>query len=752
MKVKVFSLLLLLSVFLQSTNYAQKVIFYDDFEQDSILPNWHTYTSTTSGRVEVCTTTVMEGNRAIRLGSSTDNTYNLNQLDLTLDLSGKEEVFLDFLIYNNYEEAHEQDGIFFSDDGAHFIKVVDFDFDSWTPRIKGKMPSINLSRLAYAHRLMLSENFTIRFQQYDQHDFIGSENFCSGIYLDNIKVVSQPPSYASLPFRENFEDETWNTALTIGNAMMADSKAEVNLTGIVEVIHYDSIQGNVLSMGNIMDKQYHTNALDLHLNLAGQSNAMLSFMMYDHQDETHEQDGIFFSDDGGLRFTKVYDFDPESWPDKIFGKLPPLHIDQLARQHNLQLTEKFVIRFQQYDDDDFLGSHFLSDGIMLDDIVVQAIPPVYAALPFEENFEGDSLAQSWRWGDPQSSDITGEITPNGVVEVVSFDDDCGKVIRLGNLIDNTYSTNALDFYIDLAGQHQAELSFWIYDHYDETHEQDGIFFSNNGGKSFTKVFDFDGDRWSDQYFGKVYALPIKRLAAAKGISLTSQFVIRFQQYGNSDFEGTRTMCDGIYLDNIIIKNPEVQYSAIPLVENFENNLSHCWKISNAFLTTSDRPATPDGHVGVVDSLSHSGQYALAMGKLHEGIPVVNALDLHLQLARQKDVQLSFWLYNNLDELDAEDGIWFSQDGGITFIKGYEYEFKLNSNEKYVSYSLNLDSLISSLGLRYTDQFMIRFQQSSKHALSGESYLKGGIFLDDIIITNDSLPASVSSDPTPRELN
>ncbi len=363
----------------------------------------------------------------------------------------------------------------------------------------------------------------------------------------------------------------------------------------------------------------------------------------------------------------------DHWKAQQFGQLPPLSISQLAHAHDLSLTDRFVIRFQQHDDDDFDGSRLTSDGYFLDDIRVVSRPVVYASLPFTEDFEQVSLEPYWHWCAPQYEGITTEIKPTGVVETVFFDSLMGRVIRMGSLADKSYVTNALDLYIDLSKAQAPALSFWVWDNYDETHAQDGIYFSDDGGNNFKKVYDFDGDQWGDQAFGRLYALDIKELATTQQLNLTDTFVIRFQQHDDDDFEGTRTISDGIYLDNIRVAEPEISYlNALPLVEGFEaDSLAVFWQHGDRATTAASPVILPDGVACLIDSLTHTGRRALLLGKLTDSHPTVSAIDLCLNLAYQKDLELSFWMYSNYDEEDQEDGVWFSSDGGENLQKGLQ---------------------------------------------------------------------------------
>ncbi len=736
---KIANIYVLLTVILLLPKHiaAQQVFFSDNFESGQLGSEWKKEAGTEYGLIEVSPTQLLEGEYAVRMGKRTDGKMNLNRLDLTLDLSQHQHIFLEFSMYANLEQTHAEDGIFLSVDGHDFVKIVDFNFDLWPSRTRGSLPACNLSELARIHHLTLSENSVIRFQQYDANDFVGGPGFSSGIYLDEVKLSSRPPYYASLPFYEDFENRQLSKAMLVGHASLTDPNAQVSISGVAEIVPFDTTQGHVFRLGSRQDKCYHTNVLDLYLNLAGQEEVTLSLMIYDNQDETHEQDGIYFSNDGGRHFTKVYDFDPDQWKDQIFGQLPPINVSYLAEKYGLTLTEQCIIRFQQFDDDDFSGSRFSSDGLLIDNIRVQSAKKVFAMLPFTEDFEQETLASCWQWGHPALSDISGNVTPHGVVEVVSSPDRAGKSVRLGSMTDKTYTTNALDLYLNLAGQDRAELSFWIYDHYDETHAQDGLFFSADGGKQFVKVLDFDGDQWADEYFGKLVSLNIKALAAAKGLPLTSRFAIRFQQHDDDDFTGNRMSSDGIYLDNIEIKVPVIEYASIPFAEDFETReLGASWKINPAFSTAAAAHIKPEGYIGFADTLSHTGQQSLALGKLVDGTASTNALDLHLQLEHQQKLTLGFWLYDNYERKDTTDGIWLSQDGGKTFKKAADFHY--NTIDTFQYYSLDLDHLISTLGMEYTNQFVIRFQQSGERKLTGIGNLKEGFFIDDITVNRGSL--------------
>ena len=220
-------------------------------------------------------------------------------------------------------------------------------------------------------------------------------------------------------------------------------------------------------------------------------------------------------------------------------------------------------------------------------------------------------------------------------------------------------------------------------------------------------------------------------------------MIRFQQHDDDDFVGTRTISDGIYLDNIQIAEPITTYAnAIPFTEGFEaDSLAAFWRYGDLTTTASSSVILPDGVACAIDSLTHSGRRALLLGKLTDSHPTVSALDLCLNLAYQKNLELSFWLYSNYDEADKEDGLWFSNNGGKTFKKAYSFDHSHHST--YTPVTLSMDSLLRETQQNYSDRFIIRFQQLGDRRVGGEGAFRHGIVLDDITIAGPLLAPEVS---------
>ena len=716
---------------------AQEVLFIEDFESESVSELWTATPGKNHGVIEVIQLSAADSNHVVRIGKRTDGDGKpaLNRLDLSLNLSDYAQVQLEFDIYHYCETTQPQDGLFLSVDGGQsFTKIYRFDFDSWMPRTTGAVPPLDLTLLAKSKQLTLSESTIIRFQQYGSNDFNGSEQYSDGLQLDNIRISVPDIKYTTLPFYEDFEGETWSPALSVGNTLNTNPRQSPSPFGVVEVFSYDEQQRQVVRLGSRYDKHYAANALDLYADLSSQAEVELSFKLLNNLDETHPQDGIYFSPDGGQHFTKVFDFDLEPWRKKEFGAYPPINVSRLARQHGIPLTSRFVIRFQQYDDSDFEGSRLTSDGIYLDDIVLQETTAVYASYPFSEDFEADSLALCWKWGMPNMQDTAVAITPTGKVNLMSTANN--QFVSLGNSVDRLYTTNALDLHLDLSQATNPELSFKIFSHYEETHALDGVYFSQDAGKHFVKVLNFDGDHWAHKIWGNFYALDVRALAAQHQLSLTDRFVVRFQQHDDDDFDGTRTLSDGICLDDIKVQEPQQHYYApLPFKEPFDSAaLASYWRVGNLSQTVDERLIQPGSSALLVDTLSHSQPTALALGRLSDGEPTASALDLHLDLSYQSNLELNFWLYDHIAEVRAENGIWISNNGGKSYKQAYC--FNPLEQQKYQYYSINLDSLVDAVALDYTQQFIIRFQHVGDRSFWGEGSFASGAFLDDVVLTNN----------------
>jgi hypothetical protein len=368
-------------------------------------------------------------------------------------------------------------------------------------------------------------------------------------------------------FEDTFED----------GYLKAEWSAQPNFNGqngVVEVVMGIGMPPSnwAVRLGKSADENtFTTNVLDLHLELSSYSNVELFFNFFDGRDEGQSIEGIYLSDDSGSTFTSepVLKFVGENYCDYEYGAFPPISISKLADIYKLSLNDSFVIRFMQRGTGDFAGPN--EDGWYLDNVLVYE-PGVEYLSDFSspEGFEAGTLNipsnREWAW---RFADSTAEVSssefiskPSNLIEVSDLRPRTGtKSLYIGKSCDDGFSTNALDLHLDLDSSIQAVLSFWLLHLADETSgdNNDAIFFSNNGGESFVRAFEFEFNGPSEVY--SLYTLDLKSITDSlvsagllAGPGLTDSFIVRFQQRGESDFVNTigPQSTDGYYLDDISI--------------------------------------------------------------------------------------------------------------------------------------------------------------------------------------------------------
>ncbi|MCO6487283.1 MAG: T9SS type A sorting domain-containing protein, partial [Phaeodactylibacter sp.] len=491
-----------------------------------------------------------------------------------LNLAGKSHVFLSFDIRDNYEDNHPQDGLFFSNDGgATFHQVYAFRPQDWCDNTWGAFPPFSVDALAASAGLSLTSQFIIRFQQYDDTGFYSFTDG-DGLVIDNVKVYSRPPVYTTLDFEDDF-----NSSNEFGSSwawVHADSTVwplthTVRPTGFVGIVDGQGTGNSKgVMFGKGCDDGPTSNALDLHLDLAGRSHVFLSFNIRDNSEENHPQDGLFFSNDGGATFHQVYAFRAQDWCDNAWGAFPPFSVDALAASAGLSLTSQFIIRFQQYDDTGFY-SFADGDGLVIDNVKVYSRPPVYATLDFEDDFDGSNeFGSSWAWvhADNTVAPLERTVKPTGFVGIVDGQGvNNSKGVMFGKSCDDGFASNALDLHLNLAGASDVLLWYSIRDYYEENHDEDGIYFSNDGGATFEKIYTFDFGNLPDNQFVTPPPLNLDNLTAPLGLSYSSQCIIRFQQYDDAGFY-TSGDADGYILDNINVEGMVTGTHEEPAAESF----------------------------------------------------------------------------------------------------------------------------------------------------------------------------------------
>jgi hypothetical protein len=160
------------------------------------------------------------------------------------------------------------------------------------------------------------------------------------------------------------------------------------------------------------------------------------------------------------------------------------------------------------------------------------------------------------------------------------------------------------------------LNFWINVRAEETQIQDGIWFSNNGGQTFIKVYGFNFDNNIDYDYYPI-ELDVSALASSNNVPFSDQFVVRFQQHDDSDFSGQP---DGYVLDDIMLSGTVSTFSVPSLnsLKIYPNPVGDVLWVSGLLpQTTQFMVHNAQGkmvHAGTMD-----GDLKLEMGQLPAGV-------------------------------------------------------------------------------------------------------------------------------------
>ena len=175
----------------------------------------------------------------------------------------------------------------------------------------------------------------------------------------------------------------------------------------------------------------------------------------------------------------------------------------------------------------------------------------YASLPYYTGFESGVIGANWT---TESSDPLGRVQTWSSGAFPTAPPVSGNW-HLGLDTEppgGVFTTNAALLHVNLSGEAGVRLEFWWMEWNDETHPEDGIYFSDNAGAAFTKVLDLPGSAATDLTWQN-FVLDIDALAATNGLTLSSTFIIKFQQHDNFYFNGGN---DGFFFDNVSVTSDE----------------------------------------------------------------------------------------------------------------------------------------------------------------------------------------------------
>lgn len=174
----------------------------------------------------------------------------------------------------------------------------------------------------------------------------------------------------------------------------------------------------------------------------------------------------------------------------------------------------------------------------------------YAPVPYSTGFESGTLDASWTIASSQSG-LNIEIIQTGVLTwsgQTAYSHTGNYFLGMDYEIGGTYNLNTADLHLNTAGSSALRLQFWWAEWNDETETQDGIYVSDNGGVSFTKILDLNGAATTDLSWN-YFDMSLDSVNTLYGLNYTSNYIVRFQQYDNYYFAGGN---DGFLFDDISV--------------------------------------------------------------------------------------------------------------------------------------------------------------------------------------------------------
>lgn len=168
----------------------------------------------------------------------------------------------------------------------------------------------------------------------------------------------------------------------------------------------------------------------------------------------------------------------------------------------------------------------------------------YATPPYFTGFESGTLDNNW---------YTTSSTSGGRIQIWSNNDFAAAQAHTDTMwlgMDaspgGSYVTNEVWMGLDLSTSSGTRLGFWWSEWNDETEPQDGVYISDDGGTTFTKVIDLNGASYTDLTW-HYFDISLDSLNAVHNLSNSATYVVKFQQYDNYYFNGGN---DGFLFDDI----------------------------------------------------------------------------------------------------------------------------------------------------------------------------------------------------------
>jgi Trk K+ transport system NAD-binding subunit len=193
------------------------------------------------------------------------------------------------------------------------------------------------------------------------------------------------------------------------------------------------------------------------------------------------------------------------------------------------------------------------------------------------------------------------------------------------------------------------------------------------------------------------------------------------------------------------------YTTVPYSTGFESGV-----LDPAWTATS---SLPGGEISIFTSgvltwstqtaYSHSGTKFLGMHYPTGGAYNLNEAKLHLNLLGQSSLRMSVWWAEWNDETEAQDGIYISDDGGLTYVKVVDLPGASYTDLTWVLFDMSLDSINTVHNLSFTSTYIIKFQQYDNYYFAGgnDGHLYDDISIYSVCGTTSTISPTVCSSYT-----
>ena len=564
--------------------------FFDGFEAGESSSEW-VGASTGAGRIEIGPGSLApyDGDRHLCLDSSGYNQAGLNEMVLTVDLTGQTNLVLDFQEYNldyqlqpmpaEFTGSVEADGVAVSGDGVTWLRLYEQPEAYWGPYGYTNR-AIDLSAFAVGHGLALDAHFKIKFQQYDVYPLP-----YLGRCFDNIQVYD-PTQVTDVRLAVQASEDpvqvgselvytlrvtnagpraaagvVVSNALPEGVAFVSAGSSQGGCTqqerwvvcelgdlprggsAVVAVTVVPSVAGTLVNQawagGALFDPDRTNNRVET-TTVADERGGTLQ--MYFERRAVDENSGRVTL--GAIRTDRTYgavsveyateDGTAVAGEDYVAaagtlvfsnGQTVALLTVELLDDAVAEPGESFSVVLSNPGGEAILGERVLTAIDILDD-------DGRAAFPFHESFESGALTNVWRTYS----------TGDGRIAVTTNNGPCAGERHL-TMDTSQYYSNALNelvLTIDLAGRKGVTLGFW-HRHFGNTSQTMPSAFAGHSDSDGVAI-SVDGTNWakvqgltaaegaSNAY--RYFEVALDPIVAQKGWTYPSTFKVKFQQFDN----------------------------------------------------------------------------------------------------------------------------------------------------------------------------------------------------------------------------